>query len=596
MAEKTNSIISKIKSEMKEGWLFISTIVIFGILIFNPIAEKLAFIPDWLNLEKLKPKEYFGLIIGAIASIFGILMAVVLLTVEFFKERLSKNKHINPLDNNLIRNSIYSSVNLIGLSFIAYIFIDHFQNSKNLTIGYFLGIIFIAYIYSVFPVLKRIIGKSSRIKNNIDLVNTLNLVSFKTVSRYRHTNPNETNETLRILKKEIDSYILSSNISAYEKINDDVFKKVLEFIGNGDDRNNCDIIVNGIVWLWEENCMTAIRVNDSQYFELLWSYIEELFLYFANKKAPLLHLQDLNFFIIFNFLEYHIALGNGIALTRALDKVENSVKANLLHNCPKQDNLKDLIRLYEGGEFIETNFQDSTQWDAINSIFGFFAYIQKAAITLADKNLFEASIRRHQDICSDIFYNDFRIENYQKGYIFWRQLTSSFYSSSLALESKLYSDTRDCFRVPKYLIDRIVERNEIDEKDIRAVMTHLADYLIIAFKNGSLSTDQHFGTLDEYSIIGIQLIKHYKTHKTARKTVNYIIKFLKKIKGIAEDDLSMVNPNHYLAIKKKIKHFIDVATDNDSFDENEKPITKWKKIYNNFKEVDENKDFGLIKW
>ena len=91
MAGKVGSIIfNKIKSSLKKGWLFVTTIFVFLLLIINPYAENIAFIPDLLNLEQLKPKEYFGLIIGAIASIFGILMAVVLLTIEFFKERLNK--------------------------------------------------------------------------------------------------------------------------------------------------------------------------------------------------------------------------------------------------------------------------------------------------------------------------------------------------------------------------------------------------------------------------------------------------------------------------------------------------------------------------
>jgi hypothetical protein len=288
MAGKVGSIIfNKIKSSLKKGWLFVTTIFVFLLLIINPYAENIAFIPDLLNLEQLKPKEYFGLIIGAIASIFGILMAVVLLTIEFFKERLNNNQHINPLDNELVRNSIYNSINLIGLSFIAYIFVDSFNNSKNLTIGYFIGLIFLAYIYAVYPVLKRMIAKSSRIKGNIDLASTITLDSFQSVSRYKYRLQNKPDGKLTTLQKEIDSYLLSNNLSAYKKINDDIISNAIILIADGNNRDACDIVINGLTWLWSENCRTAIRVNDTQYFELLWDYIEKIYLYFSQQQAPL---------------------------------------------------------------------------------------------------------------------------------------------------------------------------------------------------------------------------------------------------------------------------------------------------------------------
>ena len=581
---------------MKKGWLFVTTIFVFLLLIINPYAENIAFIPDLLNLEQLKPKEYFGLIIGAIASIFGILMAVVLLTIEFFKERLNNNQHINPLDNELVRNSIYNSINLIGLSFIAYIFVDSFNNSKNLTIGYFIGLIFLAYIYAVYPVLKRMIAKSSRIKGNIDLASTITLDSFQSVSRYKYRLQNKPDGKLTTLQKEIDSYLLSNNLSAYKKINDDIISNAIILIADGNNRDACDIVINGLTWLWSENCRTAIRVNDTQYFELLWDYIEKIYLYFSQQQAPLLHLQDLDYFIKFVFLELHVALGSGLPLTKALDKIENSFKANLANNCPSQENLKELIRSYEGGKFVETGFEDSSQWDKIKEILGIFSYIEKTAINLSDKSLFESSIRKHQDVCKDLFYFDFKLGNYQKGNIFWNAMTSSSYSSSLALEQGLFSDTKDCFQIPTYFIDRIIEGNEVDERDVRVVISHLADYLIIAFENNKLSTDQLIGTLHEFCMIGINVLKVYNTNNTAMKTVKYIIKILKHLKKTAEKDLSKVNPKDYLAIKKKVNHFIKVAVDMYEFKENEKPVKGWLEIYNDFKKVSEKKDFGIVKW
>ena len=238
--------INSTKEILIEAWLPIALILSYFVIAITGLVDKLAFLPDWLDLHEVDPKEYFGLIIGAIASIFGIVMAVILLTVEVLKERLNRNIHTNPLENQLIRNSIYSSISLIGLSFVAYIQIDAFDNSKYLTLGYFIGIIFIAYIYSVYPVLKKIIGKSSKIKQNADLVDTLSFNSFKNVSRQRFRRDFEQDDRLKVLKSEIDSYIISSNVSAYKKINDDILNKAFGYINDGQIRNQTEIVVAGL--------------------------------------------------------------------------------------------------------------------------------------------------------------------------------------------------------------------------------------------------------------------------------------------------------------------------------------------------------------
>ncbi|MFB9057174.1 hypothetical protein ACFFU9_10520 [Mariniflexile ostreae] len=582
---------------INEKWLLFILPLIYVFLIITPLIEWIAFIPDYLNISSINPQDYFGIIIGAISSIFGIVMAVVLLSVEFFKERISKDAYVNPLENQLIRNSIYTSISLIGISFLGYIQIESFTTSKSVSIGYYIGFIFIFYIYSVFPVLKTIIGKSSRIKSNVDLVNSISLNSFQNVSRQRFRDNLVEDDTLKILKKELDSYILSTNVTAYQKINDDIISKALTIITDGKNRQQCDIVIGGIIWLWRENSKTAIRASDNHYFETLWSYISDIYLYFADKKAPLLHLQDMHSFIYLDFFKLHEKLGNSIPLTNAMDSIEVSFKSNLTNNCPKQENLKRLARMFEeDGQYEPSSIDDSIQWDSINGLIGLMSKVQDCAINIGNKDLFEESIRRHQDICSDIYYGDYPIGNYQKRFILWKELTSSFYSSRKALEIGLYENTFDCFRIPKNLIVDLIERNYVKEKDLRVIISSYADYIILAFKEGKLSTDSLIGTLNEFCLIGVHCLKHYQKNPLAKKTVSYIIKVLKNLKKLAEKDLASINPNDYLNLKGKIKHFISVATDMDGFDPEKKPVKKWQKLLDNFQNISKEKEFSIIKW
>ena len=594
--ERIKEINSKIKIWIKERWLFLLTLIIFFTLLITPITEKIAFVSDYLKLSKVNPKDFFGLIISVIASFFGILMAVIILTVEVFKEKISKNKHTNPLENILIRDSILHSVNLMGLSFTAYIFFENFNSAKSLTIGYFLGIIFIIYIYSVFFVIKKIVSKSSQIKANIESVNELDLNSFKSASRYFLYKPEETNETLKTLKKELDSYILSNNVSAYEKISNDILSNALHLISDGQDRINCNHIIGGLVWLWRENCKTAIRVNDSNYFELVWYNIKDVYVYFANKKAPLLNLQDLDLFISLDFFKLHIQLNNPIPLSTALDCIEISFKANIFKNCPKLDVLLDLIHIYEGGEYENSDFYSSNQWDSILDIFRKIHKVQETAIEINDKDIFEESSRRIISICQELNFHNNSLGKYQKGIITWTNLTSSFSNSDLALKTGMYNSTIDCLYVPNHFIRRLIEEKSIDNKDVRIIIRSLADSIVLAFKNGKLFTDGHYGTLREFSLIGFSSLKTYSTNKESKQIVNYIIKVLIHLKNLAEKDLSKIKPNDYLAIKGRIRHFINFAGNHLGLEENKKPLKKWLKIENDFKNVSEEISFGIVKW
>ncbi|TDE44326.1 hypothetical protein E0I26_08100 [Flavobacterium rhamnosiphilum] len=584
-------------SYKKNYLLFLLVFIYFLIAI---TADYINILPDFVNIQRFEPKEYFGLILSSISSIFGVLMAVIILTIEFSKERLNKNKYIDSLDNQLIINSIYFSISLIALSFFAYVNISKFDNSKSITIGYYIGLMFLIYIYSIFPVIKKIVGKSSQIKENIELANSITLESFKAVSKYRYNYDKqitEIDDSLKLLKKEIDKYILNNDFTSYEKINRDILKNALKIIEDGDDREICDIIFDALTWLWRENSKTAIRANDSQYFDLMWNSIKEIYIYFSEKSSNLLHLQELHLFLSLDLKKLYLKLGNTISLTTALDCIEISFNSNVYRNCPNQEDLKDLIRLYEKGEFKETAFYDSMQWDSINDIIGYLNIVGEIAIELSDKDLFEECNRRTISICSNINFHIQKLGNYQKGYLTWSLLLSSFNDSNNALKKGLYETTLDCFDIPNYFIGRLIENKDTNERDIRIIIITLGNYLINAFREKKLYTNYEYSsTLKDFCLIGIHSIKNYHKNSLDKKTVDYIFMFLKYLKNYIEDEKLNEFSNEYNDVKRAVSHFINVATSLNDFKEDKKPLKKWIELHNDFKEVSTEKEFGFIKW
>lgn len=566
------------------------------LLLFTSIVDYIAFIPDYLNLAKLDAKNYFGLIISAISSIFGILMAVVLLTVEFFKERLNKNVYINPLDNPLIKNSIYNSVNLIGLSFISYIYIDKFSNSTDITIGYFIALIFITYVYNVLPVLKKIIDKSSQIKETLELASSLKLEDFKEVSRYRY-HAIQPDAILRKLKKEIDTYILENKVTSYENVSNRILNNAVELISDGRNRILCDTILNGLTWLWRENCKTALRVNDSQYFDLVWTSINTIYLHAAEKKIELLYLYEIESFIYFDIKILYKQFRNTLSLSNGLNVIENSFNVNILKNCPKQENIPDLLNLYEGTDAWNYDYSASSQWDHLNRLVGLVGDIQDIAIDLKDTELFEECNQRISTICSHIAFNFHNLGDYQKGYLIWQTLTKNYYQSSIALEKELYTTTLDCFQVHRYVIESIINRKAIQEKDLRIIITTIGDYLFVALKNKKLYTDCNHGTFSDFYKIGIHSIKNYNNHNIDKKVVDYFFKYIRYLKNYIETEGVNKYEIEYKNIRRALKHFINIAVTYDGFKEDEKPVKKWEKIYTEFENIPErNNNFGIIKW
>ncbi|MDQ1858484.1 hypothetical protein [Chryseobacterium sp. WLY505] len=568
---------------MKNYIVTIIFVVIYLLIIFLPL-EGIAFMPDIFDFSKLNSQDYFGLIIGAVSSIFGIMMAVIILSVEFFKERITKNNFVNPIEFKDIQNAIYLSVIIIFLSFLSYLIIEDFKTSRNITIGYYIGVLFLLYIFSVFPFFKELVDRSSQIKGVLELANSLVVEDFEQASKYRFQKHSSELNFIKI-KKSVDSYIIENKIESYETVNDKILEKTFEFIGDGADRETCDNILGALTWLWRENCKTAIRSNDSQFFNTIWDSINKIYQHFADKKIELLHIQEIHTFIYFDLKSLYKYFKNTLSLSNALDVIENSFRVNVTKNCPKQEDIWDLIIMYEKDSRIDSNFSASSTWDGIIDIVKYINDIQNIAIELGDRELFEECNLRLDGICSHIIYEYNNLGSYQKGYLVWNILTTSYYYSSIALEKGLYKDTLDCYKVYKYLVESIIEGELLGERDIRVILRNLGNNLFEALKYKKLHSDNNYGTFSDFYKIGIHSIKKYHDSDLNKNVVDYFISYLIFCKEFIENEGLDNYVQEYNCVKKAISHFINIAEDYDNFKEDENPLKEWKTILENFQEI-----------
>lgn len=565
------------------------------VMMLSPL-NRVAFIPDYLNFGKLDAQSYFGMIIGAVASIFGVLMAVIIISVEFLKEKIENNRYINPLERRNIQSTIHLSVNILLLTLLSYIHIDAFDNSNNITLGYYIAFLFILYIYSIYPFFTGIIEKSSKIRNVLDNVNSLIIEDFRKVLEYRYGKL-VSDSKISLLKKDIDSYILSNNIYSYEIVANSVLERGFMLIGDGKDRRKCNEVFSAIVWLWRENAKTAVRNNDSQYFDLIWNSIGLIYLRAARNKIELMNLQEINMFIYFDLKSLYRQFKSTISLNNALDVIDVSFKINVLENCPKQNDIFDLVSSYEEIDSNNASSLDSSlAWKEIYEILRHIETVQEIAIELDDKNLFMECSERIQMICLDLVSDFKNLGHYQKGELVWRVLTSNYYQSSLALRKGLFSSTIYCFAIPKNLMVDVIKRNVFVEKDIRIIIKTLGEHLFNALKEHKLDFGYRDGTLEDFLKIGIGCITTYNINVVSKNTVKYFMGYFKYIKEYIELHGIEKYPQEYKAFQKAIKNYIEVGIRHGKFKENEKPICKWILLYNSFKEVENEDELGIVRW
>ncbi|WP_306012844.1 MULTISPECIES: hypothetical protein [unclassified Allomuricauda] len=590
--------LSRQKTWLQRNYNWTIPPVLYCLLWWTPIVDKFGFIPDYLQLINVDPREYFGLIIGAISSILGILMAVVLLYVEFSNERLVQNKLLNPIDNTLTRNALLASINLIVLSFVSYSHISSFTESTDLTLGYLIGVFFISYIILVFPTVKSIVSKSSNLKQNLEIIETLKIDSFRDISTYHGGYFNDDNK-LKNLRMEIDNYILSNNINEYTRLHNELLDKALSIINNNPIRSNCSTVFAALRLIWFENSKTAIRVNDFYFFELIWSLTKKIFHYFAINKLPLLNLNEIAYFLEMDFFELHEKLNDPIPLTTSMDAIEFAFFQNLINNCPDESKIWK-IQMYYDGEVDEmtTELREaSIQWDKISEIVFLMNKVQEAAINIKARTLFEDCTRRINSIVQRLTEPSIQIGDRARSFLIQRIFSSSFYYSDMAVEKGLFETTYPSFDVPNYLLQNIIRSNEIIEKDLGAILSSLSDYVIINYKRSTLDVSVGVGTLNEYCMIPNLIIEQYKSNKLAKKAVDYIISVIEHLKKYTEENnLIDKHAQGYMLLKIHIKNYSRIAVENTGFNPKKKPVKKWRKILKKFKKVTQERSFAIVKW
>ena len=150
-------------------------------------------------------------------------------------------------------------------------------------------------------------------------------------------------------------------------------------------------------------------------------------------------------------------------------------------NCPKQETIRDLYWANEDRDAPNPHPDADLQWNHINEILWQLHQLQKNAVELKSKHLFETVKGKLGSILFNLRYNyDLKLGNYQERFIVFQIFSFQTWYAQLALESGMFKYAYEAFHFSSFEISDYVKEQKIFAGDI---VKQIEDYLLYCQKN-----------------------------------------------------------------------------------------------------------------
>jgi len=551
----------------------------------------LEIVPDYLNLSSLNAKNYFEILLSSTASVFGILVAVILITFEFVKQSAFRRKDQNVLTKAVVTNLVAIAVSIIVLSLLSYSTIPDFEQSNNLSIAYLLGFLFVGFIVAIYPASKEILESANTLKKTIIQIKSLSIENFREVYSLDDKKFIAKNDDLALIRirHELLKAVRECDYEAYAKILRELNNKAIEIIGDGQNRQNTRIIFNGISFVWNSSNFEALRVGNYQFYENIWECIEELYEYAAKRNISLLHYEVLYFFLG-DFLKFLSSNNLGDSLAKGAKTISSIFKQNLKFNCPPQEKINRLYSIFGDDENMPHYIDSNLQWEKINEFIYLLNTIQISSIENIDKELFDTCRFELIYIIKEIGYNQFpNLKVYQEAFIVIQIISHLTYNALNAIEENLFKQSMWAFKISPSSISDLIKKERFY---IRRILEEISDYLIISQRKEHLDD---IVSLNDWGALGRMISEYYLTNSTAQKAMDYILDTFIQLKYEIENYQLPSQAKNYKEIRNQLETIKKwLKKDNEG---KEIPvIKKIDKTINEFREVKEETDFRIVKW
>lgn len=543
-------------------YLIASVIWILVFIIIRNINT--GFIPDTFQLANFSVEnthEYFKLICEITASIFAILMAVISLGYELLGKSARRRKRFSVLNKTWVAGYTSLAVAIIFVSFYSSFSINDLRQTNDLTTAYFAGILFAVFIVLLFIVTIWLLSLS-------DTLNAVKTMIKKT--------PKASNYSEDIVD-ELIYYVQEADRAAYRKnILPALTENTLQFVGNANNREETNKFFTKLTKIWLTCNEEAKKIGETQYFYSVWQQIQIIYAHAAKNKSFLLHFQELEDFtrVQIEFLSINNIYDGLSSGAKTLSEI---YMLQLEHNCPEQETINDLYFANEDRFAPKVNRNSDLQWDHINNIFWEIHQLQKVAIELKSKHLYETVKFELSSILFNLRYNhDLKLGNYQESYIVYEIFSWQIYYAELALENQMFRKSNEAFHFSVHEIADYIKQQKIFVKD---VIKQIEDYLLYCQKNNYLDD---FSSVRDLGGLARVISTEYVNNVSVQNEFHSIVEILSKLKTEIEKQVNFIENKNHSAIKKELESLKDRLVKTQASPKSQATIKRIDEILNSF--------------
>lgn len=578
-------IIAVIKDFFNNIKLPLGISVIFVLLfLFKPV------LPNILGIKNNSSAiTLLSVIAGALASILGIIIAVILVAFEILRKTYTTYAFKSFFQNKRLRELfiLYISTIIVSMSTIASLsdpLKPHDISFIHVSFLFFITSILILFSYS-----RRIISSTQSKERIIELVNQ---IDYQVINSFKYFRPHVP-PSIYISAIEDNPIFILSEVAIRTLKDDDrltpklvlveATNKLLKMLEVHGDRRTT---INAFLIIFRNTARQAVQSQQEGTLRTILDCIESIHSFCAEKQVPWNEVIELNE-ILSEVLEESVKAGLDETGKVGFYIIEHIMKKHLEKNVPKEDEIWTLhIRT---GKEVPVDHDKSLQWEHVSmGYIGMISNLIETSIELKRGQVVSTGLHRLISIASKVIDN--KLGDIQKADIIrW----SYYYAKTLALkcvDEDLYKKVIGLSPFNFIAIDRALEKKTIFSKD---PLLQFSEFLLqLAHKN---SLDIFI--LNVLGTVGRGAVHKLDDDNIYKESLLFIIKVFNRLKEIIDADLSEEKRRIYLEIHSQtesLKKWMEQHNKKDQEIENNlnSTLSRFDKLETLKKEQSE----GIIKW
>lgn len=267
----------------------------------------------------------------------------------------------------------------------------------------------------------------------------------------------------------------------------------------------------------------------------------------AKQKSFLLHYQAIEDFIRIQ-IEY-LAVKNSIEGLASAAKILSEIYLyQVQYNCPDQESISELYWANEDKDAPNPHPDADLQWDHISNILWDLHQLQKVAIDLRSKYLFEAVKFELDYILFNLRYSrTIKLGIYQEAFIFIEIYSFQMHYALLALENGVFKNSVEAYHFSSHRLSDCIKNEKYFANDL---INQLKDYILTCQKNNYLDDSM---TVMDLGGLGRAISMEYASNQTVQNEFLSIVQILAELKTEIEKQGNFLENKNYIGIKDELE-------------------------------------------